>query len=101
MRTTPVIYEGVTAEVLQELEVMAGLFFGVKEIAITLGWNSDQLEQFELTLEIMDVDDPLYCAYYKGRIAAEVELRQAIKQAAKNGSNPAQITMLNFQLNSK
>ena len=33
-------------------------------------------------------------------ITAEIELRQSIKQAAANGSNPAQNTMLDFKINS-
>lgn len=101
MNTNEEIYKHFTAEELQEVENMAGLFFAPQEICIAMGWGADLLEYFKTSIETMDTDDVLCQHYFKGRISAEIELRQSIKQAASNGSNPAQVTMLSFQQNSK
>ena len=101
MNTNAEIYKHITEEELLEIENMAGLFFSPDQICIAMGWDSSILENFILAIESMDVNDTLYRHYFKGRIAAEIELRQSIKQAARNGSNPAQLTMLDFHKNSR
>ena len=100
MNTSEEIYKSITKEELLEMENMAGLFFSPEKICIAMGWDSSVLECFSLAIELMDTDDTLYTYYFKGRISAEIELRQSIKQAARNGSNPAQLTMLDFYKNS-
>lgn len=89
-----------TEEQLKELEELAGLFFSPSEIMLNLEIPIHLEDEFR-DIILLKNDDPIFIAYNKGRIAAEIELRQAIKQAALNGSNPAQTSMLNFYLNSK
>ncbi|NQU52661.1 MAG: hypothetical protein HQ522_08995 [Bacteroidetes bacterium] len=101
MSTIEEIYNNITEEELVEIETMAGLFFDLKSICIAMGWNEDMLEYFALSVLTMNINDKLYCAYFKGRLESEIELRQSIKQASKNGSNPAQNTLRDFMNNSK
>jgi hypothetical protein len=101
MSTTEEIFNNITEEQLLEVETMAGLFFEPKSICIAMNWDEEMLEQFILSILSMDINDKLYCAYFKGRLESEVELRQSIKQASKNGSNPAQNTMREFMTQSK
>lgn len=101
MNTTEEIYNSISDEELSEIENLAGLFFDVKSICIAMGWGENMLEAIALSIEIMDMNDKIYCAYFKGRLTGEIELRQSIKQSAKNGSNPAQNTLLTFLNQSK
>ena len=89
-----------TQEQLKELEVLAGLFFSVPEILTALGIPLHQEGEFSEVVRF-DHSHPAFAAYQKGRLTAETQLRQAIWQAALNGSNPAQTTMLEFLNNSK
>ena len=89
-----------TEEELMQVETMAGLFFKPEEIAIACGWNAEITDEFVQVLEFQNSCHVLFQRYHKGRITAEIELRQSIKQAAANGSNPAQNTMLDFKINS-
>lgn len=85
---------------LKELESLASLFFRVDEILIALGLPVHLEEDFSEVLKFQK-DNPIFQAYNRGRLTAEIELRQSIKQAALNGSNPAQNTMLEFYNNSR
>jgi hypothetical protein len=87
-------------EQLEELETMAGLFFSVESIMIALQIPLTETDEFENILKFKK-DNPAYLAYHRGRIKTEVELRQSIKQASLNGSNPAQNTMIEFYNQSK
>lgn len=89
-----------TEEELMQVETMAGLFFRPEEIAIACGWSAEITDEFVSVLEFSVSSNVLFQRYHKGRITAEIELRQSIKQAAANGSNPAQNTMLDFKINS-
>jgi hypothetical protein len=89
-----------TEEELMQVETMAGLFFKPEEIAIACGWSAEITDEFVHVLEFHNSGHVLFRRYHKGRITAEIELRQSIKQAAANGSNPAQNTMLDFKINS-
>lgn len=89
-----------TEEQLREIEQLAGLFFSPAEIMINLEIPLHLEDEFR-DIILLKNDNPIFKAYNKGRITAEVELRQSIKQAALNGSNPAQNSMLNFYLQSK
>lgn len=83
-------------EQLKELETMSGLFFKTEDIMINLGLPLYELEDFEHILKF-EKEHPAYLAYHKGRLTFEVELRTATKQAALNGSNPAQTAMWNLR----
>ena len=83
-------------EQLKELEVMGGLFFDVEDIMINIGLPLYEKEEFESILK-HEKDNPIFLAYHKGRLKLEVELRTATKQAALNGSNPAQTAMWNLR----
>ena len=87
-------------EQLEEVESMASLFMSVQDIMICLELPPHDEEEFTEILETGYIH-PLYKAYHTGRLSAEIELRQSIKMAALNGSNPAQNTMLNFNNQSK
>jgi len=84
-----------TEEQLKEVETLAGLFINPEDIVLIIGLSREKTEEFIIILEI-EKDNPIFKAYHKGRLKATVELRQAIKQAALNGSNPAQISMIEF-----
>lgn len=89
-----------TEEQLKELETMAGLFFTVEDIMIAL--ELPLFDEPEFTTEIKyHKTSPVFIAYNRGRLTAETELRQATKQAALNGSNPAQNAMIEFYNKSK
>jgi hypothetical protein len=89
-----------TGDQLKELLTMAGLFIPVAEIMTAIGIALHQEDDF-IELIRFNKTHPAFLAYNKGRLEAETELRQAIKQAARNGSNPAQTTMMEFYYNSQ
>lgn len=82
-------------EQLNEVETLAGLFFNGADIMSVIGIPVHEAESF-MEIIWLQCEHPLYIAYHKGRLTAAVELRQAIKQAALNGSNPAQTTMIEY-----
>lgn len=84
-----------TKEQLEEIEAMAGLFFSVDDICTNLELDEEDTEYFKACVEVKG-DYNFARAFRKGRITAEIQLRQSIKQAALNGSNPAQSSMLDF-----
>lgn len=88
-----------TEEQLEELESVAGLFFSIYEIMIVLEIPVHMEEEFTELLNYKK-ENPIFKAYHKGRLTADIELRIAIKQAALNGSNPAQNSMREFYINS-
>lgn len=86
---------------LNEIETLAGLFFDVTDIVILMGL--DPVSDIELFSEIIQFhpSHALYKAYHKGRLTADVELRKATKQAALNGSTPAQTSMIMYYQKSR
>ena len=84
-----------TKEQLEELESLAGLFFSVEDILIALDISSDEKDIFHYIL-LEENENPIFKAYHRGRLTQEIKLRQSIQQAALNGSNPAQNTLINF-----
>ena len=100
MNTIAETFDSFSEEELTQIETMAGLFFKPEDIAIACDWPAHYAEQFVSVIECQMRNHILFKTYYKGRISAEIELRQHIKQAAANGSNPAQNTMLEFKENS-
>lgn len=84
-----------TEEQLKELETMAGLFFTVEDIMIALELPLFDEPEFTTIIKYQKTN-PAFIAYNRGRLTAETELRQAMKQAALNGSNPAQNSMIEF-----
>ena len=93
-------YKTFSEEELMQVETMAGLFFKPEEISIACGFDTETTDLFQYVIESSVRTSVLYMRYYKGRLTAETELRQQIKQAAANGSNPAQNTLLSFKTNS-
>jgi hypothetical protein len=89
-----------TEEQLKELETMAGLFFTVEDIMIALELPLFDEPKFSDIIKYQKTH-PAFIAYNRGRLTSETELRQAIKQAAMNGSNPAQNSMMEFYNKSK
>lgn len=88
-------------EQLSVVEEMAGLFYGPEDIALNLGLTPDETDLFLIARENQDTTLPIISAFFKGRLSSEILLRKAIKQAAQNGSSPAQQIMLNFYRESK
>lgn len=89
-----------TEEQLKEVETMAGLFFSFKEISEVLELDEETTDYFDSCLHVKN-NHPFVRAYYRGRLSAEVQLRTSVKQAAMNGSNPAQGQMIEFFNKSK
>jgi hypothetical protein len=50
----------------------------------------NQFSEDELSLAMANKETPFYQAFHRGRLLAEMEVRQAIFLQAKNGSSPAQ-----------
>jgi hypothetical protein len=86
---------------LKEIEDMAGLFFGVEDIAINLELNEEETEAFGFQIDSKNSTFPEVAAYLKGRLTAKIVMRKAIKQSAQNGSSPSQQQMLHFLKDSK
>lgn len=84
-----------TEEQLSEVEAMAGLFFTVEDICAVLELDEETAEEFSSCIRAK-TSHPFVKAYIKGRLSAEVQVRTAVKQAALNGSNPAQNTMIDY-----
>lgn len=84
---------------LKELELLAGLFFSVTDIMISLDIPLHLEGEFTDIIKYR-CEHPAYTAFQRGRITSQTQLRQSIKQAALNGSNPAQSTMIEFYNNS-
>lgn len=89
-----------TEEQLKEVETLAGLFFRPEDIIRILGIPHHQLSDFE-DMILLNPKSPIYQFYHRGRLKALVELRQAIRQAALNGSNPALTEMMEYFNKSK
>jgi hypothetical protein len=89
-----------TEDQLKQLEILAGLFFSLQDMMLALDIPLYAEQDFKQMVKY-EKTHPAFLAYQKGRLTAEIELRQSIKQAALNGSNPAQTTMMDFYNNSK
>lgn len=89
-----------TEEQLKEVEHMAGLFFSIGEICAVLELDEEAADYFDSCVSVNN-RHPFVKSFISGRLKAEVELRKAVKQAAMNGSNPAQMQMIEFFKQSK
>ena len=78
-------------EQLKEIEEMAALFFPPESIAVNIEVDIDDFTEL-ITNKIGDG----YKAYCTGRLSSEIELRTAIRNAALNGSTPAQTLFVNY-----
>jgi hypothetical protein len=78
-------------EQLNEIQEMAALFFGPEQIAINIEVDADDFTDL-ITNKIGDA----YKAYCTGRLSSEIELRTSIKNAALNGSTPAQTLFVTY-----
>jgi hypothetical protein len=81
-------------EQYKTIEEMAGLFFSPEDIADNLGLSGEDSETFQSMIELKSSD--AYISYRRGRLRTEAEMRTAIKNAAMNGSSPAQNLMMTF-----
>ncbi|WP_028521974.1 hypothetical protein [Runella limosa] len=75
----------ITQNVLEEIEVLAGLFMTPKAIAIIIEMDYDD---FMDALE--DESSDIHKRYYKGAYVAEATLRKSVIKLANQGSSPAQ-----------
>ena len=78
-------------EQLNEITEMAALYFGPEQIAINIEVDPD-----DFTDLITNKIGTGYKAYCTGRLSSEIELRTAIKNAAMNGSTPAQTLFVTY-----
>ena len=78
-------------EQLNEIQEMAALFFLPEQIAINIEVDADDFTEL-----ITNKTGDAYKAYCTGRLTTEMELRTAIKNAALNGSTPAQTLLVAF-----
>ena len=81
-----------TEEQINEITDMARLFFSPEDIAVNIGLP---VEDFKLHL--ISQEGPVFVAFKKGWLLGEIPLRKAIARAAENGSNPAQVKMLELK----
>ncbi len=73
-------------EILSQIELLAGLFFTIEEIAIRLDINEQELRR-----EIRGKRTERAKAYWNGKLTQLIELRKSIVEYAKKGSNQADI----------
>lgn len=66
---------------LQQIEVMAGLFLSVTDIAVVLGQKPEELRR-----DVTTDGHPANMAYMKGKVSRKVELRKQEIQLAQVGS---------------
>ena len=76
------------------IEEMASLFFSPIDIADNLEICEEEKEAFCACISLKTGE--VYRYFRRGRIRTEIELRNAVKMAAMNGSSPAQNMMINF-----
>ena len=81
-----------TTEQLDEITIMAELFYSPADIADNLEVNK---EDFVLSFHSSQGD--IYKAYRKGWLTSDIKLRKSIMQSAENGSNPAQQMLRQIQ----
>ena len=62
------------------------------EIAVNIGVDPD-----EFKLSILSQQGEAYVAFKRGWLMGEIPLRKSIARAAENGSNPAQVKMLELK----
>lgn len=70
-----------TDKELQQIEVMAGLYLTITDIALILGTTPEELRR-----DIGVVGSPAHYAYQKGKVSRKVELRKQEIQLAQVGS---------------
>jgi hypothetical protein len=75
-------------EQLKQIELFASRAFSPRDIAIIL---SLPVQDFEF--RFADDQDPAFLAFEKGRLQAELDLRNNIYASAISGSSPAQSEM--------
>ena len=71
-------------EITKQIELLAGLFFTIEEIAIHLNLNEPELRR-----EIRGRTSPRAQAYWTGKLTQMIELRKELVDYAKRGSNQA------------
>lgn len=76
---------------LKMIEELAGLFFKTEEIAIVLEKDPEQF-----SCEIKLGESEASRIFTKGWMESERKIRQSIFDSAVNGSNPAQVIMLEY-----
>jgi len=81
-------------EQLKAVEEMSSLFFSPADISDNLELDQDNSELFLSLIELKQ--GPVYKAFRRGRLRTEVQLREAVRMAAMNGSSPAQNLMISF-----
>ncbi len=70
-----------TDKELQQIEVMAGLYLTITDIALILGCTPEELRR-----DVGIVGSPAHNAYQKGKVTRKVELRKQEIQLAQVGS---------------
>lgn len=78
-------------EQLKSVEMLAYRLFTPSMVAIAVG-----VDELDFVADVRIPGTPARIAFYKGYLQQQVETREAIIKAARNGSNPAQIELLKF-----
>lgn len=76
---------------LEELEEFGGIHFTIRDCAVVLGCDLQELEK-----AISTPGTPENVAYEKGRLLSAAKLRQAIVKQAEQGSTPAQKQLIDI-----
>lgn len=90
-----------TPEDLSQVTHLASLFFSPEDICICMEWGGDILDEFTTAIQARDSYNQLFAAYFRGRLETEIRLRESIRQAAFNGSTPAQSSLIDLFNQSK
>ncbi len=85
-----------TEEQIKEITDMAELFFPPEDIAINVGID---IEEFKIA--VLSKQGEIFRAFKTGWLKGEIPLRKGIAQAAANGSNPAQVKLLDLKKESE
>jgi hypothetical protein len=85
-----------TPEQIENIILMAELFFTPAEISVNIEAHNDEFLQ-----EINTTGSDAWKAYTTGKIKGEFKLRTGIMTAAEHGSHPAQQLMLQIKADSE
>ncbi len=80
-----------TPEQLKTIEDLAFRLVTPSLIAIAV-----EIDEVDFLQDLRSYGSDIRCAFYKGYLKQQIEVRESLIKAAKNGSNPAQIELLKF-----
>lgn len=83
--------EDLTDNDYKEIEICGRVGLTYKEVAYNSGLTIDVVAK-----QFVTEDGPIFSHWIRGRLQAELEIRQQVLESAKNGSSPAIDKMIEF-----